>query len=120
MLFADDIVLIGETSTGLSGKLEQWRHTLESRGFRLSRSKTKYLKCEFSEVVTMDGVVIPTVEKFKYLGSIIEQNGDINEDINHWIRVGWQKWKGASSVLCDKQMPVGLKGKIYRRVIRPL
>jgi len=77
-LFADDIVLIDETSAGLSGKLEQWRHTLESRGFRLSISKTEYLKCEFSgvvrsgEVVTMGGVAIPSVEKFKYLGSIIK------------------------------------------------
>jgi len=125
MLFADDIVLIDETSAGLSGKLEQWRHTLESKGFRLSRSKTEYLKCEFSgvvgsgEVVTMGGVAIPRVEKFKYLGSIIEQNIDINEDINHGIRVGWHKWRSASGVLCDKQMWVRLKGKFYCMVIRP-
>jgi len=97
MLFADDIALIDETSAGLSGKLEQWRHTLKSRVFRLSRSKIEYLKCEFSgaigssEVVTMDGVAIRRVEKFKYLGLIIEQNRDVNEDINHRIRVGWQK-----------------------------
>jgi len=51
MLFADDIVLIDETSVGLSGKLEQWRHTLECKGFRLSKSNSEYLKCEFNEVV---------------------------------------------------------------------
>jgi len=67
----------------------------------------------------MDGVAIPRVEKFKYVGLIIEQNGDINEDINNRIRVGWQKWRSAFGVLCDKQMPVRLKGKIYRMVIRP-
>jgi len=50
MLFADDIVLIYETSVGLGGKLEQWRHTFESTGFRVSRSKTEYLKYEFSGV----------------------------------------------------------------------
>jgi len=53
------------------------------------------------------------------LGSIIEQNEDINEDINHRIRVGWQKWRSASGVLCDNQMPMRLKEKIYRMVIRP-
>jgi len=67
----------------------------------------------------MDGVAIPRVEKFKYLGSIIEQDGEITKDINHRIRVGWQKWRSAFGVLCDKQMPVKLKGKIYRMVIRP-
>ena len=39
----------------------------------------------------MGGVVIPRVEKFKYLGSIVEEKGDIDEDINHRIRVGGKK-----------------------------
>jgi len=95
MLFADDIVLIDETRSGQNEKLERWRHSLESRGFRLSRSKTEYLRCGFSrregegEVVTMGVVVVPRVEKFKYLGSIVEKRGDINEDISHRIRAGW-------------------------------
>jgi len=60
----------------------------------LSRLKTEYLRCGFSKVergggeISMGGVVIPRVEKFKYLGSIMEEKGDIDEDINHRIRVG--------------------------------
>ena len=45
MLFTDDIALIDETNDEIDDKLEDWRHTLESRRFRLSSSKTKYLKC---------------------------------------------------------------------------
>jgi len=37
--------------------------------------------------VTMGGVVIPSVEKVRYLGSIVEERGDIDEDINLRIRV---------------------------------
>jgi len=33
--------------------------------------------------------------------------------------VGWQRWKCALGVLCDKRMPVGLKDKVYRMVVRP-
>jgi len=33
--------------------------------------------------------------------------------------VGSQKWKYASGVLWDKRMPVGLKGRVYRMVVRP-
>jgi len=79
MLFADNIALIDETKDGLNENLEKWRHNLEFREFRLSRSKTKYLRCGFSGVerdggeITMGGVVIPRVEKFKYLGSIVKE-----------------------------------------------
>ena len=88
MLFADDIVLIDKTRGGLSKRLERWRHSLEFKGFRLSRSKTEYIRCGFSGVernggeVTMGGVVILRVEKFKYLGLIVDEKGDIDEDIN--------------------------------------
>ena len=119
MLFADDIVLIDETKSEWNGKLEKWRHSLESKGFRLSRSKTEYLRCGFTGVerddgeVTMGGVVIPRVEKFKYLGSIVEERGDIDEDISHRIRTGRQNWKKISGVLCDSKIPFRLKGRVY-------
>ena len=74
MLFADDIVLIDETRQGVNVKLERWRHTLEARDFRVSRSKMEYLHCCFSgrvdagREVTLDERSIPKVDKFKYLG----------------------------------------------------
>ena len=67
--------------------------------------------------VTMGGVVIPRVEKFKYLGSIVEEKGDIDENINHHISVGWQKWKKTFVVLCDKRIPFRLKGRVDRMVV---
>ena len=69
--------------------------------------------------VTMEGVVIPRVERFRYLGSIIHENGEIDEDINQRIKIGWQKWKKASGVLCNKRIPLKLKGRVYRMVVRP-
>ena len=94
MLFVNDIILIDKTRDVLSDKLEQWRHTLESRDFRLSKLKTEYLKCWFNGVeggggkVTMDGVAILKAKKFKYLGLIIDKRGGIDEDIKHRIRLG--------------------------------
>ena len=65
-------------------------------------------------------MAIPKVKKFKYLGSIIQQKGDIDEDINQCIKVGWIKWKYDFGVSCDKRMHVGLKGKVYHMVVRPV
>lgn len=49
MLFADDVVLIDETREGVNAKLELWRGVLESKGFRISQTKTEYMECKFSQ-----------------------------------------------------------------------
>jgi hypothetical protein len=40
MLFVDDVVLVDESQAGVNRKLELWRQTHESKGFRVSRIKT--------------------------------------------------------------------------------
>ncbi|XP_070026013.1 uncharacterized protein [Nicotiana sylvestris] len=126
MLFIDDIVLIDETGAGVNERLEVWRQTLESKGFKLSRSKTEYLECKFStesrdvgEDVRLGSQVIPKRDSFKYLGLVIQGDGEIDEDVTHRIGAGWMKWRLASGVLCDKKVPPILKGKFYRAVVRP-
>ena len=97
MLFADDMVLIDESMIGVDRKLELWRQTLESKGFRLSRTKTEYMRCEFSGVrsedvdVTLAGQVVPRRDTFRYLGSMLQSDGEIDEDVSHRIRAGWVK-----------------------------
>ncbi|KAL6494927.1 hypothetical protein OROGR_030846 [Orobanche gracilis] len=124
MMFADDIVLIDETR--VQQKLELWRDTLEARGFRLSRSKTEYMECRFSDnsdreagMITFDGKVVHGSTFFRYLGSIIQKDGELDGDVAHRIKAGWLKWKSATGVLCDPDMPHRLKGKFYRTAIRP-
>nr|XP_016460957.1 PREDICTED: uncharacterized protein LOC107784344 [Nicotiana tabacum] len=121
MLFADDIVLINKTRCGVNTRLEVWRQTLETKGFKLSRSKTKYLKCKCSDgtheaevEVKIDTQVIPKKDNFKYLGFVIQGNKEINEDVTHWM-----KWRLASGILYNKNMPPRLKGKFYIVVVRP-
>ncbi|KAF3673281.1 Coiled-coil domain-containing protein SCD2 [Capsicum annuum] len=122
----DNRHFIDETRGGVNDKLEVWRQTLESKGFRVSRSKTEYVECKFYDVRRENEVVVKLEsqevckrDSFKYLGSVIQSNGEINEDVSHRIGAGWMKWKLASGVLCDKKVPPKLKGKFYRAVVRP-
>jgi hypothetical protein len=74
MLFADDVVLVDESRTGVDQKLELWRRILEAKGFRLSRYKMEYMKCDFSATrqeegdVRLDVQVVPKKDIFRYLG----------------------------------------------------
>ncbi|KAF3638194.1 putative pre-mRNA-processing factor 6-like [Capsicum annuum] len=125
-MHSNDVVLIDETRGGVNDKLEVWRQTLESKGFRVSRSKTEYVECKFNDVRRENEVVVKLEaqevckrDNFKYLGFVIQSNGEIDEDVSHRIGAGWMKWKLASGVLCDKKVPPKLKGKFYRVVVRP-
>jgi hypothetical protein len=61
MLFTNDVVLIDESKIRVDQKLELSRRTLESKNFKLSRIKTKYMRRYFSgnnsddEDVSLDG-----------------------------------------------------------------
>ncbi|KAM1280162.1 hypothetical protein ACFX15_020552 [Malus domestica] len=97
------------------------------KGFRLSRSKTEYMECKFSANgdqnelgVRIGDQEIPKSDRFRYLGSILQKNGELDGDLNHRIQAGWMKWKSASGVLCDRRMPLKFKGKFYRTTIRPV
>ena len=112
MLFADDVVLVDESRIGVDRKLELWRQTLESKGFRLSRTKTEYMRCEFSGVrpengdVCLEGKRVPKKDTSRYLGSMLQSDGEIYEDVSHRIKAGWMKWRQASGILCEKKSPL--------------
>ncbi|XP_070007282.1 uncharacterized protein [Nicotiana sylvestris] len=89
-------------------------------------TKTKYLECKFNSVtqevdvdVRLDTHVIPRRESFKYLGSIIQKDGEIDEDVTHRIEAGWMKWRLDSGVLCVKNVSLRLNDKFYKVVVRP-
>jgi hypothetical protein len=63
--------------------------------------------------------VVPKKDTFHYLGSMLQKNGDIDEDVSHRIKAGWLKWRQVSDVLCDPRVPLKIKGKFYRTAIRP-
>jgi len=44
MLFADDVVLVGESLEEVNYRLKEWREALESKGLKISRSKTVYIE----------------------------------------------------------------------------
>jgi len=62
--------------------------------------------------------IIPQVTRFKYLGFIVQNDGEIEADVSHRIQAGWLKWRRASGVLCDKKVPLKLKGKFYRTTVK--
>ena len=70
--------------------------------------------------VMMDGVALPEVVDFKYLGSVVANDTSMEPEVKSRLSKGWQKWRSLTGVLCDKNMPIKLKGKVHRTVVRPV
>ena len=78
------------------------------------------MRCDFGTIhekgdSSLEGQVVP----FRYLGSMLQRDVDIAEDVSHRIETGWMKWRQASGVLYDKRVPQKLKSKFYWLTVRP-
>lgn len=63
-------------------------------------------------------IVIARSRNFRCWGFIIQDDGEFVEDITNRIKAMWVKWRIAFGVLCDRKIPLGLIGKVYKMVIR--
>lgn len=68
---------------GISSKLEVSREVVKLKGFKISWSKTEYMKCRFSNMSKEDDVTtniesskVPKRNHFCYLGSTGHKEGD--------------------------------------------
>ncbi|XP_050350399.1 uncharacterized protein LOC126773490 [Nymphalis io] len=126
ILYADDIVLVAKNAQNLQETLNRWVTQIENHGLRISRSKTEYFECDYggSEEtgcnIYIDNRALPKVDNFKYLGSVLITDANIDKDVDHRIKTVWIKWKSLSGVLCDHRMPIRIKGKVYKTVVRPI
>ena len=110
MLFADDLVLVSET---LEEELERWRAVIENKGLKISRSKTEYLVPSHQQVVVkLEREPLPSVNSFKYLGSVIDGSGGCGKDVDGRIKVAWSRWRDLSGVIYNKKAPMKLKSKL--------
>ena len=92
---------------------------------RVSRPKTQFMEFSFEQndqgnrpQLKILGEEVERVTHFKYLGTSIEEEGGMETEIAKRVGAGWMNWKKCSGVLCDKRMPVKLKGKVYITVVR--
>uniref|UniRef100_A0A3B4CLA2 ribonuclease H n=1 Tax=Pygocentrus nattereri TaxID=42514 RepID=A0A3B4CLA2_PYGNA len=122
MMFADDIVICGESREQVEENLERWRFALERRGMKVSRDKMEYMCVNEREAggkVKMQGVEVVKVDDFKYLGSTIQSNGQCRKEVKKRVQAGWSGWRRVSGLMCDRRIAARVKGKVYKTVVHP-
>ncbi|EYC17012.1 hypothetical protein Y032_0032g2617 [Ancylostoma ceylanicum] len=115
-------MLAAETREELQAEVQLWGDRLQRYGLRLNIEKTEYMECVpriEDGPICVDGNDLKKVDCFKYLGSRIASTGDILPDALGRANATWMNWRTTTGILCDKKMPIRLKSKVYRTVVRP-
>src|SRR5678816_3730592 len=78
LLYADDLVLWGESEESLRGLVKRFGRVCKRRGLKVNVDKSKVMvvsedspQCE----VTLDGEQLEQVSEFKYLGYMLDEKG---------------------------------------------
>ena len=97
MLFADDMMVIADTAEELTEMLEKVREALEGKGLKVNRTKTEYMECKWEKGqgavgdVRIQGKSIKKVGEYKYLESVVQEDGEINREVEARMQAGWRK-----------------------------
>ena len=124
MLFADDLAVVTDTEEEMQRSWLGWQIGMESKGLKVNIGKTEVMissrkgtKVNFKG---SQGTSLRQVNKFKYLGVTISEEGGSEEAVRARVSAAWGKWRDISGVISDKNMPRKLKIKLYMTVIRPV
>jgi hypothetical protein len=94
MVYADDVVLIMEKEE-LRRAVIEWCCTFEERGLEVNTRKSKVMqipKMDGQQVLNIQwkGVKLEQVQSMEYLGTVINDVGRVDEEINNRIKKATQ------------------------------
>ena len=97
-------------------------HDVKQAGtnFRCSLCTRGPLCCDGSEGLVVNGGVLEEVDKFCYLGEMLESLQGAERAVRTRIATAWQKWREIASLLMNDKIPLAARTKIYQACIRPV
>lgn len=122
LFYANDIFLMNEQCEDLQELTQQWNEWLGEFGLRLNIKKMEYMECgpQTDRTISIGGEDLKKVKQFKYLGSLLCNNGNNFPDAHACANAAWMKWHQVTGILCDPRLPLCLKSNIYRMVVCPV
>ena len=124
LAYADDVDLMAETFEEVEEKVRGFKAAAEKVGLRINETKTKLMKVgrgpEFvEERVECGGVPVETVDKFKYLGSILTNRNEIEIEIAARIACGNRARWALGDIFRRGWLSRTAKLEVYSKVILP-
>ena len=124
LLFADDLVLLSSTESGLQRALNSFANACNTAGMKISTAKTEVLHLSRNPdqcVVQVNGATLKQVEKFKYLGVALTSDGRQDEELDTRIGKASAVMRALHySVVMKRESSKKAKLSIFKAVFVPI
>jgi hypothetical protein len=124
--FADDADLIGRGTVAIKEMFVEMEKEAEPIGLNVSEDKTKYLTLDrkhgsrIGQNITIDEYNFEVVQSFKYLGSIVNVDNDIEEEVKTRLSQGNRCFYALKHLFRNTLVSRNTKLRLYKTLIRPI
>lgn len=123
LVYADDAAVITAEAGELQEALNRWNEVMVSMGMRINKEKTEVMVIarEREEMeVNLEETRLEQVNKFKYLGVIMDGQGRMDDELKERIGKFSQNVGMLYPLLKGKEIPTEIKALIYKTILRPI
>ena len=120
LFFANDLAIRSHSAKEVEMRAQRWEKAFRDAGLRVNIGTTEYMVIngqneeDGASQVVINGQALKRVLTFKYLGTVVDETAGYEKTAAARISAALPKWRTLSGVMCDKQMPKTLKGKVYK------
>ena len=127
LLWADDLVILSESGTGLQNSIDKTFSFYQSLGLELNTKKTKVMVFSCGGRICKDfvflagGAIIETVDSYQYLGIKTKSSGSMQLATDELFTKANRAWFAISNVLYQhKKLPVFKAFQLFDSLIKPI
>ena len=121
--YADDTVHLSRDFNTLNDILTQMENQATLAGLEINSEKTKYMTNLNSDVIginrILNGASYEEVRNFRYLGSMVSRNNDIQIEIKEKLATGNRCLRSLNKIIQSRYISKKVKIRIYKTIIKP-
>jgi hypothetical protein len=122
--YADENVIIGRTKQVLTDTFLKLKQEALKAGLIVNVNKTKYVYCTRKSIqhnhLIAGGERLEQVNSFKYLGTMVNTDSSIEEEIKERIAAGNKAYHVHKKLFISKLISRSVKLQLYNTLIRPI
>ena len=124
LLFADDTALVADSEGTLQQLVTEFDRVCKRRKLKINVDKSKVLRCSREDPVPrlqiqIGGEQMEQVDSFKYLGSMVTENGNVSREVQSRTIEAGKAMAGLNKIFQNREMGMEAKRGLYESVIVP-